>query len=285
MWKEIFLLAVLSYFSYTDAKTREINDYLVYATFLLGLLVNLGNLTGLLYSLGLTALVVGVLYLFGVFALGDLWVGLIIAAWLPENILSLPVAVIAVLGGAILGALYGIGLVVRNRWREWLDVTYKALLIGIPYSVNILAGLLVSCLLETGLPSTILLLLIPLALFDPARFLLVEGSFALFATLFFSLRHASELFTMEKTPEEGDIPAEIIDENGNKFPLGLKTMIKVKRGEIRPVHNLSADGLSKEDVERLRRVGIKKIRVKVSIPLVPFITLALLITLWLSTFP
>ena len=285
MWKEIFLLAILSYFSYTDAKTREINDYLVYATFLLGLLVNLGNLTELLYSLGLTALVVGVLYLFGVFALGDLWVGLIISAWLPENILSLPVAVIAVLGGAILGALYGIGLVVRNRWKEWLDATYKALLIGIPYSVNILAGLLVSCLLETGLPSTILLLLIPLALFDPARFLLVEGSFALFATLFFSLRHASELFTVEKTPEEGDIPAEIIDENGNRFPLGLKTMLKVKGGEIRPIHNLTADGLSEEDLERLRRVGIKKIRVKVSIPLVPFITLALLITLWLSTFP
>ncbi len=284
MWKELFLLAVLSYFSYTDAKTHEINDYVVYGMFLLGVLLNLGKIWALLYSVGITAIFAGLLYLTGVFALGDFWVGLIVAAWLPESIFMIPIAVIALVGGAVLGALYGILLVIKKRWNEWLSITIKAILLAIPYSINLFGGLLASCLVELDMPSFFFLLLTPFIFYDVMRFLVVAGTFALFATLLFSLRHASELFTEEKKPEEGDIPAEIIDKSGKRHPLNLRTILKVKNGEIKPAHNLTADGLSREDVERLERMGIDRLRVKVSIPLVPFITLALIITLWLATF-
>ncbi len=273
MIAELFLLSFLLYFSYTDWKTREIDDRLVYLTFGLGVLLNLHQPAALGYSLIVTVAVAGILYILGAFAQGDFWVALIISAFLPEPLFGIPLGIWALLGGVLLGGVYGFLRMLARNPREWVKTWTGALLYAIPFSVNPLLGILLVYSLRDC--PWVFLFLLPLS----RNLLPVAASFLVAATALKAMREAGKAFTVVKKIEEGDIPAEVVDEEGRRYPLGWKTVLMIKKGEIRPVHSVGADGLTEEDVERLREMGIEEMRVKEPLPLVPFIAGALVLIL------
>ncbi len=273
MIAELFLLSFLLYFSYTDWKTREIDDRLVYLAFGLGVLLNLHQPAVLGYSLMATAAVAGILYILGAFAQGDFWVALIISAFLPEPLFGVPLGIWALLGGVLLGGIYGFLKMLARNPREWVKMWVGALLYAIPFSVNPLLGVILVYNLRYC--PWIFLFLLPLSR-NP---LPVAVSLLVAATALKAMREAGKVFTVVKKIEEGDIPAEVVDEEGRRYPLDWKTALMIKKGEVKPVHSAGADGLTKEDVERLKEMGIEEMRVKEPLPLVPFIAGALALIL------
>ena len=272
----VLLLGILAFFSIQDIRTREIRDELVYAAFLLGVLLNLSE-QGLFYSLVVTGVVGGILYITGVFALGDFWVGMIVSAFLPEPFYGVPVGIIALLGGAVLGALYGLVRLVKENPREWMSFWAKTAAVSLAFSYHPLAGIVSAPVLSMSPVLSLAFLPPALAFSGIANILTLAALFLLSGTLIRAVAESGSAFTVEKEPEEGDIPAEVIGRDGKSYPMNLFTVLKIMRGEVEPAHSLGADGLKGEDVERLKGMGIRKIRVKESLPLIPFVTVFLLI--------
>ena len=274
MLKELLLFPFLIYFSFTDWKTREIDDKFVYLAFLVGVLLNFPQLNELGYSLVITAAVAGTLYFLGAFAQGDFWIALIISAFLPEPLMNIPLGIWALLGGVLLGGVYGFLKMLLRDPKGWVKTWVNTFLYSIPFAVNPLLGILLVYLFKDC--PWIFLLLLPLS----KNLLPIALSFLIAGTALRAMKEASNVFTVEKEIEEGDIPAEVIDKEGKRYPLNWKTLLKIQRGEIKPLHSIGADGLTKEDVDRLRKIGIQRMRVKEPLPLVPFITAASLL-IWI----
>ncbi len=264
------LLPFLAWFSWEDLKKREIDDGAVYALFWTGILLNFMN-THLIPSLLVTLAILLPLHLAGIFALGDLWMGLVVAAHHPFPLAGVAVVV----GGVLVGALYSFLLILLRRPRAWLRAVVEFVGVAAPFGVHPLLGLLL-------LPITRKYFLVGLLLLP---FSSLPSVFAMTSVLLIikALFEAPAVFTHLKEPEVGDIPAEVVDKGGKRFPLNLATYIGILRGEIRPVHSLGADGLTEADVERLKRLGIEKIRVKEPLPLIPFIAVAYIIIMGVVT--
>lgn len=263
MW-EVHLLPFLLWFSWEDIKKREIEDMAVYALFWMGILINFLN-PRLVISLPVTLAVLLPLHLAGVFAVGDLWIGLIVAAHHPLTFIGPAV----VIGGILLGAVYSLIRVFTKKPKQWIKIAVETFSRITPFGVHPLLGLL-SLPITKRFP---FLGLVVLPFSNPTSVILFTTTALVVRAVF----EAPTVFTMEKKPEEGDIPAEVVDEKGNRYPLTLSVYLKIIKGEMKPVHSLGADGLTKADVERLKALGIEKIKVREPLPLIPFITLAYVI--------
>jgi hypothetical protein len=170
--------------------------------------------------------------------------------------------------------LYGFIKMVKREPMRWVKVVWDAFLYSIPFSVNPLLGFTLIYFLKEC--PEVFLLLLPLSRNLP----ILAGSFIVAGIALQAMRSAGKFFTVEKEPEEGDIPAEVITEDGRRLDLSWRVVLKMKKGEIKPIHSIGADGLTKEDVLRLKEMGIRKIKVKEPLPLVPFIGLATFL-LWI----
>ena len=275
----ILLLIFLSYFSYRDLKTREIDDWLVYVVFLLGLALGVVQVKQMLISLGISLLLAGLLYLGGLFALGDFWIMLIISVYDPTNLMGLPVSVWSLMGASILGAAYGIYLMVKKNPREWINLWVRSVAVSLGFGFNVVVGFLASFIVKDR--PILSLVFLPFIVLTGRvwRTLGIMGLFLITATVFEALRKR-EIFVISKEPEEGDIPAEVIDKDGKRYKLDWRTSLEIKKGRIRPIHSLGADGLTKEDIKKLREMGIEEMKVRTSIPFIPFIT-ASWVFLWM----
>ena len=275
----VLLLIFLSYFSYRDLKTREIEDWLVYAVFLLGLILGMAQVRQMLISLGISLLLAGLLYLGGLFALGDFWIMLIVSVYDPTNFMGLPVSVWSLMGASILGAAYGIYLMVKKNPKEWINLWIKSIAVSLGFGFNVVVGFLASFIVKDYPVLSLVFLPFIILTGRVGRTLGIIGLFLITATVFEALRKR-EIFVVSKEPEEGDIPAEVIDKDGNRYKLDWRISLEIKKGRIKPVHSLGADGLSKEDVKKLREMGVEEMKVRASVPFIPFIT-ASWVFLWM----
>ncbi len=285
---EFFLLLLLLYFSYSDIRTREVDDRLVYASFVLGLLLNIHRMEYVAVNIFITGVMSLLLYIAGIFAMGDVWILLIISAFVPETVNGMPVSIISLVLGSLITLVMGIGRVVLSRLDEYLKgfIQYTLPVSGF-FSLNVLVGIISTFFIDTYILRAVGYLLLVFTLFTKTlHTLFITSLLFVVYTLLFTLKHINDLFTREKEPEEGDVPAVVVDKEGNIHPFNVITAVKILKGEIKPVHNISADGLSKEDVKRLKDIGIKTLPVKETLPFIPFITAGyILYLLWKNILP
>ncbi len=271
MWEVLILLPLLFYFSLEDIKKREIPDELVYISYGVAVLLGVSHET-FLYSLIVTAAIAVLLYAMGAFALGDVWILLIIGAGIPYTLFGVPISLLSLTFAILLSGLYGMFVVLRKKSHELLSHMKKSVLLAIPFSIHPFLGILA----WVFLPERYYLLFLPLGVvsFNLNFFLAI----VLLSAVIYLLR-IKKLLRYEETVKEGVIPAEVIDKEGKRYDLNINTLLKIQKGEILPVHNIGADGLTEEDVKRLKEMGINSIRAHLSIPFIPFITLGVICSL------
>ncbi len=259
----------LIYFSLQDIKTKEISDFWILSLTALGIVVNGVDLPFLL-SFTLSVL----LYVLRMFAAGDMFILILIEAWSPVPYAS----VISLLLASFLAFLRGVLNVVYTR--EWGVFITRALSLSALISIHPLLAVLTFFerrLLEWGV------LLLPLSVFvgNPLPYVPV----LLFLLLLLEALRRRTVFTREVEVgrlREGDVLAEVVDERGRRHPLSPVTEMKVLQGEIKPVHSVGPDGISRSDIERLRRV-VERVRVRETIPFVPYLATGYILLLFIVT--
>ncbi len=287
MWTVWAALLLTLAASLTDIRERRIPNKLTYPFIALGIL-NIVLRPDLIFFAALGILFSYALYRLGVWAGGDAKLFFALSLLLPDTFHGIPLYIwaflLAVLLGGFSAVLYALYRVATDRsvretvLRPLPSILLRALSVGVALGYLGISGIVVSFL-----PAP-MHAFVALALFlsSPELDALLVGVYASIAALllyFISIRalvFSKEVSLEELTP--GDVPAEIVTEEGGRLPLTLGNVLRVLSGSLRPVVSpFRAAGLEKEDIERLRQMGVKRIRVRRTVPFVPFVLFALIV--------
>ncbi len=289
---QAFLLLVgaviLAVATYTDVRERVIPDWLNYSVIAVFLPVST-------YFYGLNALLVVLttfffaycLYRIGVWAGGDVKLFTALSAVCPCSFSVLGHNVPYILLLFVVSVLFGLiftGIVLLRRVfsdeflrRRFCTGVWTSLRKSFALSVfYVLFGL--PGVLATFLPQ-------PLDIFSalvflpylPVRVVIQEFAYLFLASLLFLvLAFRSDAFVREvpvDSVREGDIPADFYLSDGRVVRFSWKDALLLFSSSNVRISPLRAAGLYPEDVEWLRSAGFDSIRVKYSLPFVPFVLL------------
>ena len=253
----VFVLAILAGASASDLKKREVPDFISYTLIIGGFMLTLayaivsGSLSPLIYMPLSVALLFGfsyTMYIIGQWAGGDvklmLGLAMVFTAINPTANLSFIAAFINILifGGVygLLGALF-IGIIHPKKMSKFIKKYDPVLIAGGAIAI-------VYSLLELPFPFDLLITLIAFLLVSMRYIYIVEQH------LMFYKVEVGKLV-------EGDWLAGDVVENG-------KTVLKERK-----------IGLIKEDIEKLKKEGVKHVTVKVGLPFIPGMFFGILITI------
>ncbi|NPA76524.1 MAG: hypothetical protein GXN93_02095 [Candidatus Diapherotrites archaeon] len=285
----LFLLAVgvvLAIATYTDIKRRIIPDWLTIGTILLFAPINAyfyGPVT-LLYPLA-TFAAAYLLYLLGVWAGGDVKLFTAIAAVYPHNVTilgySMPFVLSIFLAAMVVGLLFT-GAVLL--YRVFTDSDLRARLArGVLLAARksfVLSAFSpvfgVFSLLVTFLPYPLDVFAAVAMLFYVPFATVIQTFLSVFAVslVFVILAFRTSAFVSEKPVsalKDGDIPADFVLDDGTVVPFSWSTALHLSRDPRVRLTPLRAAGIYPEDIDWLRRIGVEKLRVRYSLPFVPFV--------------
>lgn len=288
----VLLLLLLA--SYTDLRTRRIPNAVTYPFILAGLLllpsVPLQSVLAAFIGVALSY----ALYRLGVWAGGDAKLFFAVSLLLPHPFMGIPaylwlIALSVVVGGcsALLYVLWRV--LTSERRREFAAHMLRA-------SVRAFA---LAVFLKSFGPLGIVSALLPAppAFFGALALLLVFrdvgfvpiwlGVLAVCAVCYLlSLRSwAFSRVVPANRLAEGDVPAEFVTRSGEKMPVTPSTVALYFLGKIEAVADpLKARGLTAEEIAALRELGVERIRVKSTVPFVPFVLAAHLLLMIFSPF-
>ncbi len=286
--------------SFYDLRERRIPDILTYGATVFGILywLFLGNYAVLLYAAS-TFLVAYLLYRIGMWAGGDVKLFTAVAALNPHSVplfgLSLPFPL------ALFIASVFVAFLLTFPWMLWRIMCSEQLRKNLMGAVPLLLrkSFVVASSVSVFGPIGLLFSLLPfptdvfsaLALFlwSPSVDVVLSALTLFLAGLFFRvLAMRTQVFRKVKKVEEledGDVPADFVLDDGRVIPFSWRTAALAEIGRIKVRYSpLRAAGLYPEDIEWLKKKGVKEIAVRTTTPFVPFVTVAYILLLLANYF-
>ncbi len=288
----VLILLILA--TYTDLTTRKIPNVITYPFILLGVcLLPFRPFTEVALAL-LGVLLSYIFYRLGIWAGGDAKLFFAISLLLPHLFLGLPayiwLIIVSVVVGGLFASLYVLVKVFRSEYRrKFTEHTLRACAQAFALAVFVRAWGVFGILA--------LFLPLPLAFFSALALVLVFpdlgfipmwlGMFAAYVVVYLlSLRSwAFSRVVSTKDLKEGDVPAEFVTPEGKRLPVTPLTVVNYFLGRVQSVVDpLKARGLTEEDIDALRKVGVENVRVRTTVPFVPFVLIAYVLLMTFAPF-
>ncbi len=287
-------LVLLFVATYTDLRQRIIPDWLTLGALAVFLPIDL-YLYGIssLLHVGVTFLAAYVLYKIGVWAGGDVKLFTALDALYPHDVTlfgySAPFVLwlfIASIFVGLLVTLFGLlrrvfsdPLLRRDFLNALLLAARKSLVLAVFTPLFGWAAVLV-----TFVPYPLdIFASLTLAPFVPIFTLLYDFVYVFLASLVFViLAFRTSAFVREKPVselKEGDIVADFVLNDGSVVPFSWRTALRLLHDSRVRLSPLRAAGLYADDIQWLREQGVERIRVKYSLPFVPFVLIGYLFIL------
>ena len=300
IFAEIFSLFILAISCYSDLRERRIPDWLTYTGTAAGVILWLlaGKWQVVLYAV-CTFLAAYLLYRLGLWAGGDVKLFTALAALNPYSVnvlgyevpLILLVFLLSVLSAFLLSFPVMLALIVMRRDLRAKLLSGAHVVIAKAFSVSVLTHVfgLLGLFFVLLPPPVDVLAAIGALVWKPNTGFIPSFFVILLVALFFRVVSMRVyVFRKEKKVDElkeGDVPADFVTEDGRVLPFSWRTAVLAEAGKV-PVRlsPLRAAGLYKEDIEWLRYKGVEKISVRTTMPFVPFVAVAYLLSLFLKYF-
>ncbi len=281
MFSELALITgVVGFFiaSYTDIKKHEVSEKLVYSMIVIGIFLHLfESISTQDYSLFTHALTVAFicfafsffLYKIGVWASGDVFMFTALGATIPSfrtiiffPFYSLAVALLLVFPFTIAYTMIGVFKEKKLRKEFFEKFQKKELIVSVV--VLFVFGLVKSSFAEA------LLVFLSIVIFSVfiTSFKIARGK------VFVEKKRVSELF-------EGDIPAKTVVIIKGRARLVKPSPLRHYDGRVL-VDALNSDGLTKQQIRELKKIGVKHLEVKKTVPFVPIFTAGIVTTILLQ---